>query len=188
MAASVSSWVTGPQPRWRRISEADVDSTGGPGSGGGGSQRDWRDCEMLADLPGFTSQPIDLSSRLTTFETADIGRLVLHRMGQVEGLTISATSAMAPKDAQKAFEKGREKAGKQKLDEASALFGKAVEIYPHYAAAWFDLGRIQLQQNEPHAARHSFEQSVAADPKYVNPYRGLAELDTQNSIGSRWST
>ena len=28
-------------------------------------------------------------------------------------------------------------------------------------------------------ARHSFEQSIAADPKYVNPYRGLAELDTQ---------
>ena len=40
---------------------------------------------------------------MTTFETTDIGRLVLHRMGQVEGLTISATSAMAPKDAQKAL-------------------------------------------------------------------------------------
>ena len=28
-------------------------------------------------------------------------------------------------------------------------------------------------------ARHSFEQSIAADSKYANPYRGLAELDTQ---------
>ena len=46
---------------------------------------------------------------MSTFESADIGRLVLHRMGQVEGLTISATSAMAPKDAQKAYEKGHEK-------------------------------------------------------------------------------
>ena len=74
--------------------------------------------ELLAELPGFTSQPVDLSSRLSTFESTDIGRLVLHRMGQVEGLTISATSAMAPKDAQKAYEKGREKAGKEKWDEA----------------------------------------------------------------------
>jgi hypothetical protein len=161
------------------ISEADVDSTWSPGSGGRGSQRDWRDCEILAELPGFTSQHIDLSSKMNTFETTDIGRLVMHRMGQVEGLTISATSAMAPKDAQKAFEKGREKAGKQKFDEAGALFEKAVQIYPKYAAAWFELGRIQLQKNEPDAARHSFEQSVAADSKYINPYRGLAELDTQ---------
>ena len=68
---------------------------------------------------------------------------------------------------------------KQKFDEAGALFEKAVQIYPKYAAAWFELGRIQLQKNEPDAARHSFEQSIAADSKYVNPYRGLAELDTQ---------
>jgi TolA-binding protein len=161
------------------ISEADVDSSWSPGSGGRGNQKDWRDCEILAELPGFTSQHIDLSSKMNTFETTDIGRVVLHRMGQVEGLTISATSAMAPKDAQKAFEKARDKAGKQKFDEAGALFEKAVQIYPKYAAAWFELGRIQLQKNEQEAARHSFEQSLAADSKYTNPYRGLAELDTQ---------
>ena len=131
------------------------------------------------NLPGFTSQPVDLSSRLSTFESADIGRLVLHRMGQVEGFTISATSAMAPKDAQKAYEKGREKATKEKWDEAQQLLTKAVEIYPRYAVAWYDLGRVQLRQNNAAQARHSFEQSVAADPKYVNPYRGLAELDTR---------
>src|SRR4051812_20506696 len=79
------------------ISGADVDSGGGPSMLGSGIQRDWRNCEVLADLPGFTSQSVDLSSRLSTFESADIGRLILHRIGQVEGLTISATSAMAPK-------------------------------------------------------------------------------------------
>ena len=164
------------------ISGADVDSSGGPSMLGGGMQRDWRNCEVLADLPGFTSQSVDLSSRLSTFENADIGRLVLHRMGQVDGLTISATSAMAPKDAQKAYEKGREKASKEKWDEASQLIAKAVEIYPRYAVAWNDLGRVQLRQNNPTQARHSFEQSVIADPKYVNPYRSLAELDTREQL------
>lgn len=161
------------------IGEADVDSISNPGTGsrGGNIQRDWRECELLALLPGFTSQPVDLSARLSTFESADIGRLVLHRLGQVEGLTISATSAMAPRDAQKAYEKGREKVSKEKWEEAQQLFSKAVEIYPKYAAAWFDLGRIQLRNNDAAPARHSFEQSIAADPKYVNPYRGLAELD-----------
>jgi hypothetical protein len=165
------------------ISEADVDSVANPGSNRGGTQRDWRDCELLAVLPGFTSQPVDLNSRLSTLESADIGRLVLHRMGQVEGLTVSATSAMAPKDARKAYEKGSQKASKEKWEEAQQLLTKAVEIYPRYAVAWFDLGRIQLRHNAAAPARHSFEQSIAADPKYVNPYRGLAELDTQQQ---RW--
>ena len=80
------------------VAAADADSSWTPAGGGArGNQRDWRDCELVADLPGFTSQTVDLSSRMSTFETTDIGRLVLHRIGEVEGLTISATSAMAPK-------------------------------------------------------------------------------------------
>lgn len=159
------------------FSGADVDSTG-PVTGRAG-QRNWRDCELLAALPGFSSQTIDLNSRLTTFESADIGHLVLHRMGQVEGLTISATTAMAPKDARKAYEKGSKKLSEEKWDEAEPLLSKAVEMYPRFAVAWFDLGRLQLHKHDDVQARHSFEQSVAADPKYVNPYRGLAELDMQ---------
>jgi Tetratricopeptide repeat len=167
------------------IGEADAEGMSNPGSGNRGNnmQRDWRECELVAQLAGFTSQPVDLSSRLTNFESADIGRLVLHRMGQVEGMTISATSAMAPKDAQKAYEKGRQKADKEKYEEAEQLFSKAVEIYPKYAAAWCDLGRLQFRKNDADAARHSFEQSIAADSKFVNPYRGLAELDLSQK---RW--
>ena len=161
------------------ISEADADSSFSPAYGGRGNLRDWRDCELLAVLPGFTSQPVDLSSKMSTFESTDVGRLVLHRLGQVEGLTISATSAMAPKDAQKAFEKGRDKAAKQKWDEARPFFEKAVQIYPKYAVAWFELGSIQMRKGELEPARNSFEQSIAADSKYANPYRGLAELYTQ---------
>ena len=160
------------------FSGADVSSMGSPATGRG-TQRNWRDCELLAELPGFTSRPIDLSSRLSTFESGDIGRLILHRMGQVDGFTISATSGAAPKDAQRAFEKGHQKASKEKWDEAQQWLAKAVEIYPRYAVAWFDLGRVQLHNNDLVQARHSFEQSIAADPKFVNPYRGLAELDTQ---------
>ncbi len=163
------------------ISSADVDSSWGPSNGRRSAQRDWRDCEVLAELPGFMSQTIDLNTKMSTFESADIGRVVLHRIGHVEGLTISVTSALAPRDAQKAFEKGREKGSKQKWDEARPLFEKAVQIYPRYAVAWFELGVIQLRQHQDEQARHSFEQSKTADPKYVNPYRGLAELETQQS-------
>jgi tetratricopeptide (TPR) repeat protein len=161
------------------VSEADVDSIGSTSSGTGGMRNNWRECELQASLPGFSSQPIDLSTRLSNFESADIGHLVLQRMGQVQGLSISATSAMAPKDAQKAYAKGIEKSKKEKWDEAESLFVKATEIYPKYAAAWFELGRVQLHKFEAAPARHSFEQSIAADSKYVYPYRGLADLDAK---------
>jgi hypothetical protein len=88
------------------ISEADVDSSWNPSNAYRGNQQDWHECEAQAELPGFTSDAVDLSTRMSKYESVDIGRLVLHRLGHVEGLTISATSAWAPKEAQKAFEKG----------------------------------------------------------------------------------
>ncbi len=140
------------------------------------AQRDFRECELQASLSGFTSDVIQLSSRLTNFESTDIGRVVLHRMIQSEGYTISATSAQAPPAAQKAFEKGRERERKGNWEEALKSFEKAVALYPQYAEAWFELGRLQVQSNDLKGARHSFEQAVAADPKYINPYRSFAEL------------
>jgi tetratricopeptide (TPR) repeat protein len=41
------------------------------------------------------------------------------------------------------------------------------------------LGWLQAHQRDMQSAKHSFEQSVAADPKYVNPYDGLAQIAMQ---------
>ena len=38
------------------------------------------------------------------------------------------------------------------------------------------MGHVQLQRNDPLGARHSFQQSIAADSKYLNPYLGLTQL------------
>jgi tetratricopeptide (TPR) repeat protein len=144
-----------------------------------GTQRDFRECELQAVLSGFTSEIIQLSSRLTTFESTDIGRIVLRPLNPAESATISATSAAAPSAAQKAFEKGRERERKGKWDEARQSFEKAVQIYPQYAEAWFERGRVQVQANDVEGGRHSFAQAMTADPKYVSPYRALAELAMQ---------
>jgi len=90
--------------------------------------------------------------------------------------TPSATTAQAPGPARKAWEKGREQAKDNKLEQAQKSFEKAVEIYPRFAAAWCDLGRAQLRSSNLEGARHSFEQSVTADSKYVGPYGGLAQI------------
>ncbi len=147
-------------------------------------RRNLHECELEASLSGYSSQPIQLSSRLSGQGSSDVGRLALHRLGPAEGLTVSATSARAPAAAKKAFEKGSEQEKKQKFEEAQQSFEKAVQIYPQYAEAWFELGRVQSWRSDNTAAALSFNKSVAADPNYVNPYRALAELAMQQK---NWS-
>ena len=144
--------------------------------------RQWRDCELQANLSGFTSEMVELGSRVSdlgAIGSVDVGRIVLHRMGGVQGFTVSATSALAPSGAKKAFEKGREQEKKQKWEDAERSFEKAVGLYPHYAVAWFELGRLQLKRKDLASARHSFEQALAADAKYVSPYQGMSDLAMQ---------
>jgi tetratricopeptide (TPR) repeat protein len=145
--------------------------------------RNLQDCELQASLAGFTSNSIALSSKVAMGASSDIGHIVLHRVAKVDGLTVSATSAAAPGPAKKAFEKGRKEEGKNHWDQAQQALEKAVQIYPKYAVAWWELGRIQQQNNDPAAARRSFTQSIEADPQYVNPYRGLAQL---SALTQQW--
>jgi tetratricopeptide (TPR) repeat protein len=139
-------------------------------------RRDLQGCELQASLPGFTSEVIQLGGRFTGGESADVGRIALHRLSNVEGFTISATTAQAPGPARKALEKAQAQQKQGKWDDAQKSLEKAVALYPKFAVAWFELGSVQLQRNDPPAARHSFEQSIAADSKYVNPFLGLAQL------------
>ena len=54
---------------------------------------------------------------------------------------------------------------------------KAVQIYPQYAAAWTELGRLQYASHDRAEAQSSFEHALAADPLYAKPYLWLAQLD-----------
>jgi tetratricopeptide (TPR) repeat protein len=136
----------------------------------------WRNCELQAVLPGFTSQVVEVARQPLEFGMTDVGTIVLHRLGQVEGLTISATSARAPGKARKEYEKGCELEKKEKWDPALENFQKAVAAYPQYAVAWFEMGRVQVKKGEGAAARQSFHQALSADPKFVSPYQELAQL------------
>ncbi len=147
--------------------------------GVGGSRhtsRDLRQCELQAVLPGFTSQVIELGNFATDFNDADVGIIMLHRTSQVEGFTISATTAAAPSNARKAYEKGRELEKKEKWDAAIEKFEKAVSEYPKYAVAWFELGKVQLQTNNVSTAQQSFRRALAADSGYISPYQLLAQI------------
>lgn len=135
-------------------------------------------CELRAALPGFRSDVVQLDARHGG-DNPEVGTIILHRLANVEGLTISITSALAPKDAKKAFEKAQILERQQKWDDAAKEFRKAVGIYPKYAVAWYQLGLLQEQKKDPEAARKCYAQALAADSKFVSPYQALAVLSSQ---------
>jgi tetratricopeptide (TPR) repeat protein len=142
---------------------------------GGLSERDLMGCELRATLPGYRSDVVMLTGR-KLLDNPDVGTIILHRLGNVEGTTISATSLHAPKDARKAYDKGREALRKQKWADAQKQLEKAVQVYPEFAAAWYELGRSLESQEQLDKAREAYGKSLAADPKFVNPYLQLAGL------------
>lgn len=135
-------------------------------------------CDLRVSLAGFRSDILRLDAR-HGMENPEVGTIVLHRLANVEGLTISITSALAPKDAKKAFEKAQNFEKQQKWENADKEFRKAVGIYPKYAVAWYQLGLLQEQEKDPEGARNSYAQALAADRKFVSPYQALAVMASQ---------
>jgi tetratricopeptide (TPR) repeat protein len=188
------------QPNSGVLQDASEDSTyrstmGGSGVGGSqlggtalgngsstgfGQERLLLDCELRAKASGFRSQSIMLANR-RPLDPPDVGVILLHRNGgQDEGTTVSAVSLAAPKDAHHAYVKGVEQLKKGKTGDALVNFEKAVESYPDYAAAWYEIGRIELAANDNAAARHAFETAVKADPKFVLPYVELSVVELRD--------
>jgi len=145
------------------------------GRGGGISERDLMGCELRASLAGFRSEAVNLAGR-RAMDNPDVGTIVLRRLAKVEGFTFSGTTAFAPKDAKKAYEKGQQAAKKKKWPEAEENFQKAVDTYPKFAAAWYELGTVYQQQSKLPQAREAYQSSIKADAKYVSPYAQLARL------------
>jgi tetratricopeptide (TPR) repeat protein len=140
--------------------------------------REWRECSVQAELPGFTSETVYIISKVDN-RGGNIGSIKLSRIARVQGLTVSATSSAAPEEARKSLEKGHDLEKKNKWDEAFQAFQKAVEVYPRYAVAWFEIGRVHLMKGDVAAAKQSFGKSLEADPQYVNPYLGLVQIAGQ---------
>jgi tetratricopeptide (TPR) repeat protein len=136
-------------------------------------------CELRAAYAGFRSDVVDLSTR-RSLDDPDVGTIVLHRLVNVKGSTISVTSELAPKHAQKAYQKGLQSAQKGKLDEAEKNLAEATDLYPKYALAWFALGQVQQQQGKRDLARKSYLAASTADNKYLSPYDRLAFLSAQD--------
>jgi tetratricopeptide (TPR) repeat protein len=134
-------------------------------------------CAVQAALPGFDSSSISIANR-NVQDNPNIGTITLKREDGSAGAAVSSTTATAPKDAVKAFEKARSELLDGKPDRAQKDLEKAVQVYPQFAEAWYQLGRI-LEVSKKEEAGNSFSKAVAADPKFILPYEQLAAISAQ---------
>jgi uncharacterized membrane protein len=160
-----------------------LDASGDPTSQSGGaskdsmggiSRRELTNCELRASVAGFHSDVISLVDLDTFSSRIDVGAIVVQRGTKIEGMTLNAALYKAPKDARRAYEKGLEAERKANLASARKYFEMAVEIYPKYASAWFQLGTVLQKENQKDVARRAYTQATAIDTKFLPPYLSLA--------------
>ena len=137
-------------------------------------------CELRANVAGFTSDTIKLFNRRSA-DSPDVGMIVLHRIAGIEGSSISVTSMMAPKDAKKAYEHGLQSLLKSRPSDAAKDFEKAVAVYPKYADAWVNLGKLRLGQQSVEPARSALMKAMESDPQLVEPYLELGLLAAKDA-------
>ncbi len=133
-------------------------------------------CDLRARLAGYRSQMVSLANR-QPLDDPNIGTILLHRnTPNDEGSVVSTVSLAAPKDAKKAYQKALQAEKKHKTADAVKELRKAVQVYPHYAVAWYELGNLQAAAGDFDAAHNSFDAAAKADPKFAPPMVKLAAL------------
>jgi Tfp pilus assembly protein PilF len=136
-------------------------------------------CEFRAVLAGFHSTTVAIKTSGDMFQY-DLGAIVLKRLGDARGATVSLTTMSAPKDARQAYEKALKAQQENRQADQEKELEKAVHAYPQFAAAWSMLGDLRQKQNRTEDARLAYKQSLAADPQYVNPVFRLALIAMQD--------
>ncbi len=131
-------------------------------------------CQVRATLAGFRSSVLTIANGNLT-DDPNIGTITLHLDEHASGYGVSATTAEAPPDAMKKFQKARSEAMSNNPSGAEHDLQKAVQTDPKFAEAWYQLGKLQVK-SKPEDALASFEKAAAADPQFVLPYEPIAEL------------
>jgi len=139
-------------------------------------RHDLMNCELRASAFGFRSNTVSLVDLTPSSSDLDVGAIVVERATKIKGMTLSATPYKAPSNARKAYEKGLEAGRNGKLAEARKYFEQAVEIYPRYASAWFQLGAVFEKVNQKDSARAAYTRATSIDTRFLPAYLSLAEM------------
>ena len=140
------------------------------------SPSDPQECSALIESRGYRTARVELTALP---EDPHIPAAVLHRLGKNHGESISVSHLAAPEAAMRHFHAAvRELDGESAagIDKALVHLHSAIQAYPGYAQAWFEMGRLQLALGKASDALQALQQSVQADPWFVSPYEPLILL------------
>jgi tetratricopeptide (TPR) repeat protein len=140
-------------------------------------------CKVRAMLSGYHAANIPMYNGNSP--NTQLGTIRLQPAGKDRNPARSETDASAPKNAQKAYDKGMDAAAKSKWQEAVDSFTKATALYPKYASAWLSLGILQAGSNNVEGARKSYAEAMAADGKFPLPHLQAAELEVMAAAWER---
>jgi len=141
-------------------------------------------CEIRVSAAGFVSQSLEMLQGSTSGFTTDFGTIVLHRVERIEEDLLSAKSASAPPKARSAYADGLKAARQGNWKKAAMDFAKATAIDRDFAAAWSNLGWVQMILGDDTGAEVSLENAIQADSKLPSAYEALSEIATRKQ---RWS-
>lgn len=96
-------------------------------------------CWVLVSLAGYRSVRGPVEDDMV---------VVLKRLGESEGSTVSLTVLKAPEKARKAYGKGGQAVWKKDWAAAQKWYEDAVALYPEYATAWDELGLALERQGK----------------------------------------
>jgi len=138
------------------------------------------DCELRADLAGYSSSSIRLDPSMNN---SNVGVIVLHnRAKKAEGM-VSVASLQVPAKARKEYEKGSELLEKGNLADAEKSLRKAIDLYPKFAEAWLRLGDLEQRRKNIEGALADYQEAINADSNFPLPYLRMAFL---SAVTSNW--
>jgi len=110
-----------------------------------------------------------------------------------EGGIISRNELRAPKEARKKIERAEKALDEGDLETAATSLEEALHIYPEYARAHFQMGRLLEKQSKVSPAVRSYEAAIREDTNYFPAYANLSEILRTTSdykalrgIADRW--
>jgi Tfp pilus assembly protein PilF len=144
-------------------------------------ENEYEGCTVQASVAGFHSSTITITHR-NLRDDPGVGKITLVADRDAIATEISATTKTAPAKAMKAFQKARSEMMQQDMDGVESHLKEAVQLYPGFAEAWYELGRLQ-ESKDPQSATISMSKALAADHQFIPPYLHLAGLAAQ---GQKW--
>lgn len=136
-------------------------------------------CHVVVSLPGY---------RTVTAPLVDGMTVVLKKLGENEGSTISLVALSAPSPARKSFEKAERALYKKEWEKARKFLDETIVIYPQHAAAWHELGGLHERESRKTEAAAAYRKAIEADPRFIKPFVSMAGLaiedkDWQSALG-----